>query len=161
MSAMTNILVKDDANPVVEMTFVPVTDKDGVPFWRTNTAGVPFEGQMRLWMSEEQVKSGAYKRTVKLEVPVMETLGTAGTSAGYQAAPKVAYVETHIHTCYSHQRSTQADRANSLKMAVGVLQGASSTTATGILTQSSVADSWKASVNLPAVNFLINGGIPT
>lgn len=91
----------------------------------------------------------------------METLGTAGTSAGYQAAPKVAYVETQIHTCFSHARSTQADRANSLKMSVGILQGASSTTAAGSLSQASAGDLWKGATANPAPNFLINGVIPS
>lgn len=149
MSAMTNILVKDDAGTPVEYTFYPVTDTP-IPFWRTNISGVPLDGQMRLFVSAEQVKSGAIKVTAKLEVPVMETLGASGSSAGYVAPPKVAYVDTNIFTKFVDGRSTLADRANGLKIMAGLMQGSSSTTATGILTNESAGDVWKSSA-LPIV----------
>jgi hypothetical protein len=144
MAAMTNILVKDDANPLVEQTLIPITDSP-LPFWRGSVSGVPLEGQVRAYMSSEQVKSGAWKLTLKLEVPVMETLGASGTSAGYVAPPKVAYVNTCIITMFADARSTNADRYNAFKMAIGIAQGASSTTATGVLAQGAAADAWKSS----------------
>jgi hypothetical protein len=157
---MTNLLVKDDAASPVEYTFKPITDKDGSPYWRTSISGVPLEGQMRFRLSEEQLKDGNWKRTAKLEVPVMETLGASGTSAGYVAPPKVAYVETMIFTHFSNRRSTGADRANSLKLMVGLLQGASSTTATGVLNQASAGSAFANSV-LPVPLFYANGEIPS
>jgi fructose-specific phosphotransferase system component IIB len=144
MAAMTNLLVKDDANPLVEQTLVPITDNP-LPFWRGSASGVPLEGQIRAYMSSEQVKSGAYKLTMKVEVPVMETLGASGTASGYVAPPKVAYVNTTIITMFADQRSTNADRYNAFKLAIGLAQGASSTTATGVLNQASAADAWKNS----------------
>lgn len=158
MPAMTNILVKDDASPAVEHTLVPISDTP-IPFWRGTISGVPLEGQPRLYMSSEKVKSGAYKQTMKLEVPVMETLGASGTAAGYVAPPKVAYVNTTIVTMFADPRSTEADRANAYKLAVGVLQGASSTTATGVLNQASAVDAFKASV-LPGPEFFTSLVIP-
>jgi hypothetical protein len=158
MGAATDILVKDDATSPVEHTFIPANDKAGA-FWRTKIVNVPFDGQMKLWFSEEVVKDGSYRRVVKVEVPVMETLGAAGTSAGYVAPPKVAYRETHIHTTFSSGRATQADRANSLKIALAFIQGASSTTGTGTLDNAAAGDAFKASV-APGVNFLINGVMP-
>jgi hypothetical protein len=115
---------------------------------------------MRFRLSEEQLKDGNWKRTAKLEVPVMETLGASGTSAGYVAPPKVAYVETMIFTHFSNRRSTGADRANSLKLMVGLLQGASSTTATGVLNQASAGSAFANSV-LPVPLFYANGEIPS
>ena len=144
MAIMTNLLVKDDANPLVEQTFVPITDTPE-PFWRTAQAGVPFEGQMRLTQSVVQQKNGGYKITAKLEVPVMETLGASGTSFGYVAPAKVAYVTTAIFTIFADKRSTIADRANTLKLMLGLLAGASSTTATGTLNGASAADAVKNS----------------
>jgi hypothetical protein len=144
MPAMTNILVKDDAASPIEATLVPVTDTPN-PYWRGSAAGVPLDGQTRLTVSQEKVKSGAYKITAKLEVPVMETLGASGTSAGYVAPPMVAYITTCIFTMFADGRSTIADRANALKMAVGILQGASATTATGILANTAAGDAWKNS----------------
>jgi len=149
MPAMTNLLVKDDAATPIEYTFIPVTDTP-ISFWRTQIANVPLEGQMRLWMSSQQLKNGSWKNTLKLEVPVMETLGASGTSAGYVAPPKVAYVDTTIITQFADRRSTIADRSNALKLTLGVAQGASATTATGILNQASAGAAFSASV-LPGV----------
>lgn len=145
MPAMTNILVKDDAATPKEWTLVPVSDTP-IPNWRANDAGVPLSGQPRLWVSTDQLKSGDYKITAKLEVPVMETLGASGSSSGYVAPPAVAYVTTFIATMFCSARSTTADRANTLKMALGVLQGSSSTTNTGILANTAAGSVFAASV---------------
>jgi len=158
MAAMANLLIKDDATAPVEITFVPVTDTPN-PYYRAVIAGVPLEGQPRINVTQEVVKSGAYKLTVKLEVPVMETLGASGTSAGYVAPPKVAYVNTGIITVFADPRSTIADRANLVKLLMGIAQGASATTATGVLANTAAGDAWKNSV-LPGPQFLINVVLP-
>jgi len=158
MAAMGNLLVKDDAASPVESTLLPITDSPN-PQWRGGAAGVPFEGQIRFSLKEEKLASGDYKRTAKLEVPVMETLGASGTSAGYVAPPKVAYTEVHIYTHFSSRRSTIADRANSLKMMLGALQGASATTATGVLNQASAGSAFTSSV-LPVPLFYTQGVVP-
>ncbi len=145
MSAMTNILVKDDTvTTPVEFTLVPVTDTP-IPFWRANTASIPLDGQLRLTMQTEKLKSGSYKVTVKLESPTMETLGASGTSTGYVAPAKVAYVTTCIFTMFADKRSTIADRINAFRMTVGVLQGATSTTATGTLANNAAGQAWTSS----------------
>jgi hypothetical protein len=144
MAAMTNILVKDDATTPVEWTLQPITDTPN-PQWRASASGIPLGGQPRFSVSTEEVKSGAWKVTAKLEVPVMETLGASGTSAGYVAPPAVAYTNTAIYTQFVDKRSTIADRANLLKMMVGALQGASSTTNTGTLANNAAGDAWKNS----------------
>lgn len=146
MAAMTNLLVKDDTiTTPVEYTFIPITDTP-VPFWRTAIANVPLEGQMRLTASAVKQKNGSYKITAKLEVPVMETLGASGTSAGYVAPPKVAYVDTAIFTIFADKRSTTQNRADLLKLALGIIQGASSTTATGVLSNTSAGNAFVGSV---------------
>lgn len=144
MAIMTNLLVKDDANPLVELTFVPITDTPE-PLWRTQLANVPFEGQMTLRESIVKQKNGSYKITAKLEVPVMETLGASGTSAGYVAPPKVAYINPIIVTMFADKRSTIEDRANLFKLMLGLLAGASSVTATGTLNGASAANAVKSS----------------
>jgi hypothetical protein len=143
MSAMTNLLVKDDTGTPVEFTLLPITDTP-IPFWRASGAGIPVDGQVRLSASIDPISTG-WKATVKLEVPVQETLGASGTSAGYVAPAKTAYVTTVITSMFCDKRSTTQDRANALKMHVGCLQGASSTTATGILTQATAGGGWLAS----------------
>jgi hypothetical protein len=89
----------------------------------------------------------------------METLGASGTSAGYVAPPKVAYVNTGIFTMFADGRSTIADRANLVKMMIGSLQGASSTTATGTLANTAAGDAWKNSTAF-APQFFISVVIP-
>jgi hypothetical protein len=144
MSAPTNLLIKDDANPVVEFTLLPISGL--VATWRSAIAGVPVLGQMLLEMGIETLKSGTIKVTRKLSVPVMETLGASGTSAGYVAPPKVAYTNTDLRIQYVDPRSTIGDRANLLKLATAIDQGASATTATGTLANTAAADAWKNSV---------------
>lgn len=147
MAAMTPILVKDDTvTTPVEFTLNPITDTP--PTWRANVSGVPVDGQMRLMMDSEKLKNGNYKVTAKLEVSVLETLGASGTSAGYVAPPKVAYVDTMICTMFADKRSTSQDRANCFKLMLGVLQGASATTATGVL------------ANTAAGNAFVNSTLP-
>jgi len=146
MAAMDNILVKDDTvTTPVEFTLVPITDTPD-PMWRASVANVPIDGQVRLTLSQVNTKNGGSKMTMKLEVPVLETLGASGTSAGYVAPPRVAYVTTSIFTMFSDRRSTTQDRANALKMALGVLQGASATTATGVLANTSAGNAFVNSV---------------
>jgi len=146
MGAMTNLLVKDDTvTTPVEYTFKPVSDTPD-PVWRASVAGVPLAGQPRFTLSMVDSKSGQVKISGKLEVPVMETLGASGTSAGYVAPPKVAYVTTAIFTMFADGRSTTQDRANCLKMLIGLLQGASSTTNTGVLAQTSAGNAFVNSV---------------
>ncbi len=148
MPAMTNLLVKDDASTPKEWTLVPITDNP-FPQWRANDASIPIEGEPRFSESVEKLKNGNYKVTAKLELPIMETLGASGSSAGYVAPPKVAYVVPIIFTMFVDKRSTIADRANAYRMMIGILQGASSTTATGILANTAAGDAWKNST-LPA-----------
>lgn len=158
MSIMTNMLAKDDAATPIEYTFLPVSDNPDA-FYRCNVAGIPLEGQPRYTFKVEKLKNGGYKLTAKLEVPVMETLGASGTSAGYVAPPKVAYVNTLITTMFADRRSTNADRMNLLKMGVGMLQGASATTATGILTQATAGQGWTSSI-LPGPTFFNTASQP-
>lgn len=160
MASMTNLLVKDDTTVTpVEYTFLPVTDTPN-PLWRTALVGVPLDGQMRFTLASAKQKNGSYKVTGKLEVPVMETLGASGTSFGYVAPPKVAYVDTAIITLFVDKRSTIANRADLLKMALGIANGASSTTATGVGSPTASGDAYKNSV-LPVTLAFTNLILPS
>lgn len=155
MGAMTNILVKDDTvTTPVEFTLIPVSDTPD-PVWRAAVANVPINGQMRLTYQTTPLKNGGIKMTCKLEVPVLETLGASGTSAGYVAPPKVAYVTTAIFSMFADARSTTQDRANALKLALGILQGASSTTATGVLANTAAGNAFVTST-LPITQAIVS-----
>lgn len=147
MPQMTNLLIKDDAATPKEWTFLPITDTP-VPLYRANDAAIPLEGQPRISVATEKLKNGGYKIWAKLELPTMETLGASGTSAGYVAPPKVAYVTTSIFTMFADRRSTSADRMNSLKLTLGFLQGASATTATGVLANTAAGGAFAASAQV-------------
>lgn len=148
---MTDILVKDDAATPKEWTLKPISDSPA-SVWRASDAALPIEAQPRLTVSEDAVKSGGLKLTAKLEMPILEILGASGTSLGYVAAPKVAHVPTAILSMFVDRRSTIADRANLLKMMLGVLQGASATTGTGILTNTAAGGAFASSTK-PLVQF--------
>lgn len=154
MGAMTNLLVKDDtATTRQELTFIPVTDTPR-PMWRAEIAGVPLAGQPRIEFDVTDVKFGQ-KVALKVDIPVMEELGTAGTQNGYVAPAKVAYVNSAYATLMLNERATQQNAADLLSILVGLLQGASSTTATGVLDQASAANSFNGSV-LPIVYAMVH-----
>lgn len=160
MPAMTNLLVKDDTvTTPVEFTLLPIKDAPENQ-WRTSTAGVPLESQMRATLSDTPTKGGGVKMTLKLEVSVLETLGASGTSSGYVAPPKTAYATVFIATMFSDRRATNQNRADCLKMAIGLLQGASSTTATGVLANTAAGNAFVNSV-LPVPYAFVNAIRPT
>jgi len=160
MSAITNILVKDDSNPLVELTFVPVANR-AFPTWRTQIAGVPTDGQPTAEiLANDRLPDGNYRKVFKVTIPEMESLGTAGTAAGYVAPAKVAFKTVYTVSSISNQRGTSSSNANGLKVTMGFLQGASSTTATGTLDQSSAADAVKSST-APITRLFVYNEDPT
>jgi len=158
MPAMTNLLVKDDSATPKEWTLIPITDTPN-PIWRSNDSLLPIEAQPRVSVTMEKLKTGSYRVSLKTEVPVLETLGASGTSLGYVAAPKVAFVNTVITTLFADKRSTISDRANAMKIHCGLFAGASSVTATGVLNNASLGDVYKASV-LPVIQAFISMVLP-
>jgi hypothetical protein len=155
MASATNILVKDDSNPLVEYTLVPI--RGDRPTWRAQVAGVPLNGQITVeQLANDNLPDGNTRRVLKLNVPVMETLGASGTSAGYVAPQKVAYITPVTISLVANQRSSIADIANAVKMALGLIGGASSTTATGTLNGASAADAVKNGTG-PFTRFLVYG----
>jgi hypothetical protein len=155
---MSNVLVKDDSNPLIEYSFVPV--KGDRPMWRTQIAGLPIDGQMTYeLLVNEQLPDGNWRRVTKLVVPEMETQGTAGTSAGYVAPQKVAFKTPYTLSTIVNQRATAASMANGLKLCLGLHQGASSVTATGTINQASAADAVKNSTAI-APRFMVYGEEP-
>lgn len=143
MADMNNILVQDDTDTTI--TLLPISNADRNLVWRGNMAGVPVDGQPRLSIVWERLKSGDYRLSAKLEVPVMETIGSAAAS-GYVAAAKVAYVMVGIFTMFAPARSTIEDRANVYRMMVHALNGASNTADTQLNPGVGAANGFKSSV---------------
>jgi len=114
MSAISNITVFDGAATPVSHTLVPVsvsrdTANRVVAEYRETGLAVPTDAQPSLKLTLERTKSGVYKCTTRLSVPVMESV-SGQNAAGYTAAPKVAYVLTDESVGYFHERSDVAGR---------------------------------------------------
>lgn len=151
MADMTNILLQDDTDTTI--TLLPVSNANQNLVWRGNGAGIPIDGQVRLTAVWERLKSGDYRLSAKLEVPVMETIGAAAAS-GYVAAPKVAYVMVGIFTLFAPARSTIADRANVVRMMAHAVSGANATADNYVPPATGAADAFKNSTTPMLMGFI-------
>lgn len=113
MSAIANITVFDGAATPVSHTLLPISvtrDKDEVTAeWRENLTTVPVYAQIRMTAKLQRLKSGVYRVEQRVVVPVMESVSGVN-SAGYTAAPKVAYENTVVTTGFFHERSDAVGR---------------------------------------------------
>jgi len=115
MSAIANIAAYDGTSGVqILHTFVPVSVSREGPNkvrsqWRETGLAVPTIAQPRLDMVLEKLKSGIYRLERRLVIPVMESI-SGQNSAGYTAAPKVAYENTDIYIGFFSERSDVAGR---------------------------------------------------
>jgi len=136
MSAIANIVAFDGAATPVSHTLVPVSvsrEKGKVTaYWREALAAVPVYAQVRCTMTLELLPSRVYKLTNRVEVPVQEVV-TGSNSAGYSAAPKVAYTNTVETTGLFHERSDVAGRRLARQLAINI-DGSISTTVTPVTT---------------------------
>lgn len=116
MGAIATIAINDGENPPVSHSFLPVyvRNEDGaqVAFYRESLADVPLDAQPTLKLTQKRMPSGVYRFSGRIEIPVMESV-SGQNSAGYTAAPKVAYKVTAEIVVYSPERSTPQQRRNS------------------------------------------------
>jgi len=116
MAAIADIVIADGEATPVNHTFKPiyVRNEDGaqVAFYRESMTGVPVDAQPTLKLTQKKLpKGGVYRLSARVEVPVMESV-SGQNSAGYTAAPKVAYTVTAEAVIYSPERSTAQQRKN-------------------------------------------------
>lgn len=90
MSAIANIAINDGKAQPVTHTFIPI--KSGLEAqWRENNPGLPLVGQPTIVsVLKLNSQNGLNRVKLVLDLPALET-ATAANSAGYTAAPKVAY----------------------------------------------------------------------
>lgn len=123
MSSISNIIAFDGAATPVSHTLIPVSvTRNGnkvTAIWREAASGVPVYAQIRAQMTLEQLQSKVYKVTTRVEVPVQEVV-TGANSAGYSAAPKVAYINTVELTGLFHERSDVAGRRLVRQLALNI-----------------------------------------
>jgi hypothetical protein len=125
MSNIADIAVYDGAATPVLHTLNPisVTREGGkvTALWREALTTVPVEAQVYVTATVEKLKSGIYKTEVRTVVPVMESVSGAN-SAGYTAAPKVAYENTMLVTGFFSPRSDQAGRRSVRQMSSNIVR---------------------------------------
>jgi len=113
MADMADIVAYDGAASPASHTFSPIsTEKEkGIitSTWRELSSTLPIDQQNRVIMKTQKLSSGITRLSVRVEVPVAEAI-TDSTSAGYLAAPKVAYVESAELVYFVHGRSTSTLR---------------------------------------------------
>lgn len=133
MAAQVNITAFDGASTpvshVLEAIGVAQVGNKIVASWREDKAGVPLVGQVSLVATYEKTNNGIFKVDVRLSVPVMETAGTGGNSAGYVAAPKVAHVLTYGSYAMFSERAATADRRLARQLSVNIQGGIATTVA--------------------------------
>lgn len=123
MANIANIVAFDGASTPVLHTFTPVSisrEKGAVTAeWREVTAGVPAYASLRVTMKIEQLKSGTYRVSERVVVPVMESI-SGQNAAGYTAAPKVAYEDTIETIGFFSQRSDLMGRRRVRQLALNI-----------------------------------------
>lgn len=126
MSQMANITVFDGAATPVSHTLIPISvsrEKDeAVAVYREANASVPAYAQVSATFRLKRMASGVYRANARTEVPVMESV-SGQNSAGYTAAPKVAYIDTYDISGFFHERSTITGRRLARQLAVNIAGG--------------------------------------
>lgn len=126
MSNIANIVVFDGASTPVSHTLVPVEvvkdSKTGAitAVWREQLASLPTYAQVTATARLTKTKqSGVWNTDFRVEVPVMESV-SGQNSAGYTAAPKVAYRDTSGLYGHYHERGTIAGRRLSRQIVLNI-----------------------------------------
>lgn len=109
MSAIGNIVINDGATTPVAHTFYPVNVDGATSNWRENQASLPLIGQGTLQVSVRETKNAIKQVHIALTTPALEQI-TGNNSAGYTAAPKVAYTPLVGVTFNFDGRSTTQQR---------------------------------------------------
>lgn len=127
MSAIANITAYDGEATPVAHTLKPIfvrREDDGsqVALYRETVSGVPLEAQPTLRLTQKALPSGVHRFSARVEIPVMESV-SGQNSAGYTAAPKVAYTVTGEAVVYSPVRATPQQRKNARHLLINLLAG--------------------------------------
>lgn len=123
MSAIANVTAFDGQSTPVSHTFVAETvsrsGNEVVATYKEAIAGVPDYAQGRLTIKRSTLGSGVKRTSVRVEMPVMESVSGVNAS-GYTAAPKVAYIDTVELTGFFHERSLISGRRSARQLALNI-----------------------------------------
>ncbi|UUW21375.1 MAG: hypothetical protein [Sanya fiers-like virus 39] len=131
MAQQAAITVFDGAATPVSHTLNPVDNKvlkDGtrVALWRENIATLPSQAQVRAELRQRTFPNGTVETRFRVVFPVMESIA-GQNSAGYTAAPKVAYEDAYEQVSYAHPRSTPTSRQICAQALKNILNNVSTT----------------------------------
>lgn len=110
MAAIANIVINDgQATPVAHTFYPQASDPDAV--YRESLSGIALigNGTMKATVKLSSAAEGLNRVRLVLALPALETV-TAQNSAGYTAAPKVAYTNTASMDFILPNRGTTAQR---------------------------------------------------
>lgn len=123
MSQIATIVAYDgQATPISHSFLAETIARDGATVtasYKEAATGVPDYAQGRITTKKTKLGSGVNRVSVRVEIPVMESVSGANT-AGYTAAPKVAYVDTVEVIGYYHERSQIAGRRSARQLALNI-----------------------------------------
>lgn len=121
MSAIANIAIQDGQATPVTHTFSPV-QSDPSATYREAQSGLALIGQGLVSIEQlSKVSADLQKVRLTLSLPALETV-TAQNSAGYTAAPKVAYTNRIVIDCFLPTRGTAAQRKDLRVLASNLLK---------------------------------------
>jgi hypothetical protein len=127
---MTGIVAYDGASTPASHTLALVSvSKDAgttTAVYREQVEALPLIAQILVTLTSRRLASGVNRVSARIEVPVMESV-TNANSAGYTAAPKVAYVDTVEITGFFHERGTIAGRRLARQLAANIFNGIETT----------------------------------
>lgn len=128
MGAQVSITAFDGASTPVSHTLTAVgvsvdpKTSEVVALWREGIASLPLYAQITLETRSRKLPTGVYRVASTLEVPVMESVSGQNT-AGYTAAPKVAYTNKYVNIAFEHERSTISEHRMTRQLAVNIHNG--------------------------------------
>lgn len=132
MATMNTITVFDGASTPVSHTLAAISvTREGAKVtaeWREQSLTIPSYAQVNASIATQRLASGVFKVDGKVNVPVMESIN-GQNSAGYTAAPKVAYTNSLVLSGYFHERSTITDRRLARMILANLLNNVSTSVA--------------------------------
>lgn len=124
MAAIANIVINDgQATPVAHTFYPQASDPDAV--YRESLSGIALigNGTLKATVKLSAAAEGLNRVRLVLALPALETV-TAQNSAGYTAAPKVAYTNTVSMDFILPNRGTAAQRKDLRVLASNLLLNA-------------------------------------
>lgn len=118
MAIQSAVVLTDAASTPVNRSFAPRgVDSKGVAWWvYLGTGVVAAYNKLSQYLADPTPQSDRTKVSYKLEIPVLETVSTTGTAAGYTAAPKVAYTLSFVGDFLLPTRCSLQERNDLLAM---------------------------------------------